>query len=72
MQTFIEIEQEAMRLPEAERATLASRLLDSLPAVLADADEGIAEALRRDAELDRDPEAVLSLEQLRRHLKRQP
>ena len=72
MQTFIEIEQEAMRLPEAERATLASRRLDSLPAVLADADEGIAEALRRDAELDRDPEAVLTLEQLRRHLRRQP
>jgi len=28
VQTLIEIGQEAMRLPEAERATLASRLLD--------------------------------------------
>jgi putative addiction module component (TIGR02574 family) len=59
-----------MRLPEAERATLAYRLLDSLPAVLSDGDEGVAEALRRDAELERDPAAGLSLEQLRRALER--
>src|SRR5581483_5928079 len=51
MQTFSEVEQEAMKLPEAQRATLASRLLASLPAVLSDDDEGVAEALRRDAEL---------------------
>ncbi len=57
-----------MRLPEADRAALASRLLDSLPAVLSDSDEGVAEALRRDAELERDPAAGLTLEQLRREL----
>ena len=70
MQTLSEVEREAMSLPEADRATLAYRLLDSLPAVLSDSDEGIAEALRRDAELDRDPAAGLTLEQLRRALKR--
>jgi len=70
MQTFSEVEQEAMKLPEAQRATLACRLLDSLPAVLSDDDEGVAEALRRDAELERDPAAGLSLEELRRALKR--
>ncbi len=70
MQTLSEVEQEAMRLPEADRATLAYRLLDSLPAVLSDSDEGVAEALRRDAELERDPAAGLTLEQLRRELER--
>lgn len=58
-----------MKLPEAERATLALRLLDSLPAVLSDEDEGVAEALRRDAELERDPAVGLTLEQLRRAVK---
>jgi len=70
MQTLSEVEQEAMRLPEAQRATLAWRLLDSLPAVLSETDEGVAEALRRDAELERDPAAGLTLDQLRRALKR--
>jgi putative addiction module component (TIGR02574 family) len=70
MQTSSEVEQEAMRLPEAQRATLAWRLLDSLPAVLSETDEGVAEALRRDAELERDPAAGLTLDQLRRALKR--
>ena len=70
MQTFSEVEQEAMKLPEAQRATLASRLLASLPAVLSDDDEGVAEALRRDAELERDPAAGMRLEELRRALKR--
>ena len=69
MQTFSEVEQEAMKLPEAQRATLAYRLLDSLPAVLSDDDEGVAEAMRRDAELERDPTTGLSLEELKQSLK---
>jgi len=64
MQSFSELEQEAMKLPERQRATLAWRLLDSLPGVLSDDDEGVAEAIRRDAELERDPAAGLSLEEL--------
>jgi hypothetical protein len=51
-------------LNEEQRARLAVSILDSLPGVLADQDEGIAEALRRDAELDADPESGLSLERL--------
>lgn len=65
MQSFSELEQEAMKLPKAQRATLACRLLDSLARVLSDEDEGVAEALRRDAELEGDPGAGLSLEELR-------
>ena len=70
MQSLRDVEQEAMKLPEADRAALASRLLNSLPAVLYDEDEGVAEALRRNAELERDPTAALSLDQLRRAVKR--
>ena len=64
MSTIIEVEKLALDLTEQERATLAANLLDSLPGVLSDQDEGIAEALRRDAELDGDPAAGLSLSQL--------
>ena len=66
MQNLTDVELEAMKLPETDRAALASHLLDSLPAVLYDSDEGVAEALRRDAELERDPSVALDLEQLRR------
>jgi putative addiction module component (TIGR02574 family) len=70
MATMEEIESEAMRLPESERATLAARLLGSLPAVLFDDDFGVAEAMRRDDEMDRDPSAGMTLEELRASLGR--
>lgn len=60
-----ELEQKAGMLPEAERAALVSRLLASLPPVLSDADEGVAEARRRDAELDANPSLGLSTKQFR-------
>lgn len=65
MTTLAEIEREAMNLTDAERAALAERLIASLPAVLSDDDDGVSEALRRDEELDRDPAASLTLDQLR-------
>jgi hypothetical protein len=46
MSTIIEIEKLALDLPDKERATLVANLLDSLPAILAEEDEGVAEALR--------------------------
>jgi Putative addiction module component len=64
MATMIEIEKLALTLPEKERATLAANLLESLPGVLSDEDEGIAEALRRDAELDANPHEAISLNSL--------
>jgi hypothetical protein len=45
---------EALSLSAAERATLAADLLQTLPSVLSDEDNGVAEALLRDAELDAD------------------
>ncbi|HSI11167.1 MAG TPA: addiction module protein [Chthoniobacter sp.] len=64
MASVAEIERLAFELSDTQRAVLAAHLLRSLPAVLDDDDEGIAEALRRDAELDANPEIGMSLEQL--------
>jgi putative addiction module component (TIGR02574 family) len=64
MATIFEVEKLALNLPEAERARLAANLLDSLPGVLSDEDEGIAEAFRRDAEMDADPTQSITLAQL--------
>jgi len=59
-----EVEKLALDLPESERAILAAHLLGSLPPILHDEDEGIAEALRRDSDLDAEPSSGMSLEQL--------
>jgi putative addiction module component (TIGR02574 family) len=61
MATIFEVEKLALDLPEPERAKLAADLLDSLPGVLSDEDEGITEALRRDAEIDADPSQAITL-----------
>jgi putative addiction module component (TIGR02574 family) len=67
--TAVEIERLALTLTEKERATLAANLLESLPGVLSDDDEGIAEALRRDAEIEANPNQAISLTQLNAHIK---
>jgi hypothetical protein len=64
MATVIELERLALDLPEKERTTPAANLLESLPGVLSDEDEGVAEALRWDAEIDADPFQAISLAQL--------
>jgi hypothetical protein len=43
--------------------------MKSLPDVLWDEDEGIAEALRRDADLDQNPDQAISLELLDQQIK---
>ena len=63
MVSIAEVEKLAFDLPDSERAVLAAHLLRSLPPVLYDEDEGVAEALRRDAELDVDSESGITLEQ---------
>jgi hypothetical protein len=63
-----QIAAEALRLSEKERAGLASRLLRSLPPVALDEDEGVMEALRRDAELDAEPGQAMSLRDLDSHV----
>ena len=65
MSTLTEIESRAMSLPDDQRATLASRLLGSLPAVLRSEDDGVAEALHRDAELEKDPSMGMTMEEFK-------
>lgn len=54
MSTLQEIEAAALRLPEKDRLHLADKILGSLPAPLTPAgpDEILAEAIRRDTELE--------------------
>jgi putative addiction module component (TIGR02574 family) len=65
-----EIRQQASVLSISEKTELAADLLESLPPILDDDDEGVAEARRRDEEMDRDPAASITWEQLRRGLGR--
>ena len=65
-----EIQQGALALPENERAQLAAQLLTSLPATLTDRDDGVAEALRRNKELDEDPSAGRTWDEIKRELGR--
>lgn len=71
MATIAEIEKLALDLPVSDRVILAARLLGSLPSVLHDEDEGIAEALRRDAEFETDGSIGISLEDLDWQIQRQ-
>jgi len=59
MATIGEVEKLALSLSEKQRAILAAQLLGSLPPVLHDDDEGMAEAGRRDAELEADPSLAI-------------
>ena len=66
MSSLQEIQVRALELPDSQRARLAAQLLRSLPSGLVDDDDGIAEAQRRDAELDADPSIGLSSEEFQR------
>ena len=68
--TITEVEKLALDLPENQRAVLAAHLLGSLPSVLHDEDEGLAEALRRDAELDADVSSAIPLTELDQRIER--
>ena len=66
MMTLAEVESLAFKLPEQQRATLASRILDTLPPLFADTDDGISVAEHRESELDADPSMGIHLEQFDR------
>jgi hypothetical protein len=68
MATPNELESQVLALPERDRADLAARLLSSLPPVLDDEDDGVAEALRREREAELDPSACISMEEFERGL----
>jgi len=72
MVTLAEIEKLASELPVAERSELACRLLDSfdIPQTTND-DDGMTEAIRRSEEMDRDPRASVTHEELLKALGRE-
>ena len=70
MPNISEVEKLALDLSEDHRAILAAHLLDSLSPVLHDEDEGLAEALLRDADFDSDATVGISLQQLDEHVER--
>jgi putative addiction module component (TIGR02574 family) len=70
MMTTVQIHHEAMNLPEDQRALLAAELLGSLPAVLADQDDGSDEAKRRIHEMKSDPSTHRSWDQIKSELGR--
>ncbi|HEY6226804.1 MAG TPA: addiction module protein [Verrucomicrobiae bacterium] len=72
MATINEIEKIALSLPEPDRALLATSLLTSLSPVLDDPDEGVSEALRRDRELDVQPETAMSIKDLDQKIANRP
>ena len=63
MTTLATVENLALELPENQRATLAMHILDSLPGLFSEPDGGLAEAVRRDAELDENPTIGLTLDE---------
>jgi hypothetical protein len=65
-----ELQEHAMQLPDAQRATLAADLLCSLPAVLVDEDDGITEARRRSRDLVENPAAGCTWDEIRQDLGR--
>lgn len=68
--TAIEIQTGALNLPEDQRAALAAELLGSLPAVLADFDDGSEEAGRRIADMKVDPSLRRTWDQVKAELGR--
>lgn len=64
MSTIADVEELALGLPASERGKLAAKLIRSLPSPgWDDDDDGVEEALRRDREMDENPDAVLTEEQ---------
>ena len=67
---FKEIQRRAHALLESERASLAAGLLASLPPVLVEEDDGVAEAMRRSREMDADPSLACSWDEIKQALGR--
>ena len=65
MSVVAEIEEKALSLSKMERGNLISKLIESVGSPFEDDDKyaWIEEALRRDKEMDENPESVLTHEQ---------
>jgi putative addiction module component (TIGR02574 family) len=70
MSKLSDIYSQVLDLPEDQRASLASDILDTLPANLSDNDDGLAEARRRSKQMDEDPSIGMTWEQIKASLGR--
>lgn len=62
--------EQALKLSDSSRAKLAEKLIESLPSPFVDEDEDwVEEALRRDREMDEDPDSVMTEEEFFASLK---
>jgi hypothetical protein len=68
MSVIADVEGCALSLTAKERGELITKLLRSLPEFPTDGDDGVAEALRRRAQLRAHPEIAISLEELDRRM----
>jgi uncharacterized protein with PhoU and TrkA domain len=62
MSVIAEAEKLVFSLSEKDRAELVGKILRSLPMYAEDG--GLAEALRRDREMDENPDSIITMEQL--------
>ncbi len=74
MSVITEVEELAFKLSDAERGQLADKLIASLPSPFVEEDDDwVEEALRRDREMEENPESVMTHEEffasLRDHIK---
>ena len=74
MSIIAEAEELALSLSESDRAKLAEKIIASLPSPFVEEDEDwVEEALRRDREMDENPESVMTHDEfftsLRDHIK---
>ena len=61
IETEVETIEQALKLPESSRAKLAEKLIASLPSpFVAEDDDWVDEASRRDREMDEDPDSVMT------------
>ena len=72
--TEAETVEQALRLPDSSRAKLADKLIASLPSpFVAEDDDWVKEASRRDREMDENPASVMTHEEfftsLREHIR---
>ncbi len=61
MSVITEVEELAFKLSDSERGQLADKLIGSLPSPFVEEDDDwVAEALRRDREMDENPESAMT------------
>lgn len=70
MSTTTDILAQAIQLPQDQRLELAAGILDTLPNPMQETEDGLAEAKRRSEEMDNDPSASTTWNEIKAGLGR--